>query len=150
MAEIEGLDELARQLDGLVLAVDGKNLRGALLDGGEVLREQVQRNIKQQGLYETGELHDSILSEALDDANVVVGVPPELTYRAKIYETGGIIKAKRADYLHFQVNGRWVKIKATRRRKRPFLKPAARGQSARQVLDEVRTALVVNLVSEVK
>lgn len=49
---------------------------------------------------------------------------------AAIHEEGGIIRPKRGQYLTFQVQGRWVRVKQVTIPARPYLKPAVADRSS--------------------
>jgi len=44
---------------------------------------------------------------------------------ARIHETGGIIRPKNGEYLHFKVAGNWRRARQVTMPARPYLKPAA-------------------------
>ena len=52
-----------------------------------------------------------------------VTIRNELVY-SRQRDRGGIIRAQKAEYLHFQVNGQWVKVKSVTQRRTDFVRKA--------------------------
>lgn len=71
----------------------------------------------------TGRLRNSITGKLKGNDTLEVGAGTNVVY-ARIHEEGGVIKAKNAPYLHFQVGGRWVKTKQVTIPARPYVRPS--------------------------
>lgn len=89
---------------------------------------QVGRRVVQEGQgnapYKTGALRADIQVRRRTTKSLVVGTR-QVKY-APIHEFGGMIRPKRYEYLHFKVNGQWVKTKQSRIRAKRYLGRAAR------------------------
>lgn len=97
--------------------------------GGQVLKRR------------TGRLSRSVHSEFLGlnttDAKGVVGT--NVVY-ARIHEYGGIIAARNAAYLRFQVGGRWVQKKSVIMPERSYLRSSLT-EKAPKILQDIRKAV---------
>jgi hypothetical protein len=90
---------------------------------GRAMRDNIRANIAPKsaggvfpGYAMTGQLRKSVEATTPKRTRggwlVVVRIVPRgrVARYAEIHETGGIIRAKRAPYLHFKVQGQWVRI----------------------------------------
>ena len=109
--EIEGLDQLQRDLNSLA---DNIRLRTAMemLDAaGEAVVGWIRENIALTFWRNpTGNLSDSVdyeTNETAEGAECLIG--PDTVY-ARIHEFGGDIYPGERGYLRFQVDGHWVTI----------------------------------------
>lgn len=95
---------------------------------------QVGRRVVQEGQrnapYQTGALRADIQVRRRTTKSLVVGTR-QVKYAA-IHEYGGVIRPKRHEYLHFKVNGQWVKTKRAHIRAKRYL-----GRAAETVQGEV-------------
>ena len=88
---------------------------------GDRAAQHVVRAARRRAPKRRGRLAASIRARRVSKFKWAVG--SDLPYAA-IHEFGGTIHARRAPYLVFQVNGRWVKTKSVHIPARPYLRPA--------------------------
>ncbi len=82
------------------------------------------------GYAATGRLKGAVVATPVrregDSFVSLVGIPPtadNLTLiKAYVHEFGKVIRTRRAPYLHFQVQGQWVKVKRVRIRAKRFFR----------------------------
>ena len=72
----------------------------------------------------TGKLSNSIKASFLAGVNQIKGSLSSNEVYARIQEEGGVIRAKNAKYLSFQIGGSWVKVSSVTIPARPYLNPA--------------------------
>jgi len=88
-----------------------------------------QRNYGKNGLrVRTGHLKQSIRFKALTSGAMLgvlgtAGDDADVKYAA-IHEFGGTITAKNADYLRFQIKGKWISVPSVTIPARPYMAPA--------------------------
>lgn len=112
-----GLDKYRGRLSAV--ASQAKNPRRLMTEAGIYMHTtEVPYLYQKSGLHKiTGNLFRSIIVKI---KNTSLEVGSSLVY-ARIHNKGGVIRAKNAPYLHFQVNGRWVKVKQVVIPKRRYL-----------------------------
>jgi hypothetical protein len=74
----------------------------------------------------TGKLLNSINFIATNDGGVLTtrkNLNKSNVYYARFVEKGANIKAKKAKYLTFKINGEWKKVASVQTRPRPFMTP---------------------------
>lgn len=115
--EWKGLDAYKGKL-GRIAAMS-KNPRALMTEAGIYMHtEEIPRLYSLSGLHKiSGDLFRSI-EVRIYDFTVIIG--SALKY-ARIHNLGGVIRAKTAPYLHFKVDGHWVKVKEVTIPKRRFL-----------------------------
>jgi phage gpG-like protein len=97
--------------------------------GGQVLKRR------------TGRLSRSVHSEFIGlNTPQVKGVVGTNVIYARIHEYGGVIEARNAAYLKFQVGGRWVQKKSVVMPERSFLRSALKDK-APKILSDIRAAV---------
>lgn len=108
---------------------------------GDQLRNDAGKNAP----YKTGNLRRSITREMVGSTKVIVG--SNLEY-ARIHDEGGDIFPKTKKYLHFPVNGRWVRVKKVHIPKyqgKGYLTPAFNklvdGDAEKIFMDEIQRAI---------
>lgn len=119
---IIGLDKLMVDLSKLTAAAQGPVVMDALEAGGRVIQAHAQENARNKlNKHPLGNLTNSIIVKREGKA-VLVGVFSVIY--AAIHEFGGVIKAKVAPYLVFQIDGKWIRTKSVIIPARPYLRPA--------------------------
>ena len=76
----------------------------------------------------TGKLKKSIGNKINTSGQDVIGrvfprVGANFPPYGYVHETGGIIKPKKKEYLHFVIGGNWVKVKQVKIPARPYMQP---------------------------
>lgn len=91
----------------------------------------VEREVKRRMPSRTSDLRDSVERKVtLTPLRATIGVNskrfahPTAGAKAAVLERGKTIFAKRADYLHFPIGGKWVKVKSVTIPKQPSFGPA--------------------------
>jgi hypothetical protein len=108
MVSIKGMSELKRAFQDLAKQGE-RNQRIAINLVGQQYSNDVKAKITEIGLYITGDYRRSVHVELVSNSSVVVGTN---RIDARQHEYGGVIKAKNAPYLVFQLeDGTWVKTK---------------------------------------
>jgi phage gpG-like protein len=102
-----------------------RNLRSAMQKGLNYYRDRVVKNIT-SGKYgiktKSGRLRGSMETAITGTGLNLKGfVGTNLIYAA-IHEFGGVITAKRAPYLVFQVAGNWVRTKTVKIKRKEYMK----------------------------
>lgn len=91
----------------------------------------------------SGHLRRSIKSGLRVQSGGVVGwIFTDVIY-GRIHELGGIIRPRVANYLKFQIAGRWVMTKKVRIPSRPYLKPAIADN-----INKIKDIIVRSIVKE--
>lgn len=117
--EVIGIDDLVRKFVALGGLTD-EEILPALLEGGEMLRDEIKRQIDRQGLVGEGEYKASFAAEI---SRKVVKVGTDQGFRGWIHEKGGIISRKRARALKF-IAGGWKTKQRVSIPARPHVRPA--------------------------
>ena len=71
-----------------------------------------------------GNLRGNMYSKVFKRSKELVGRIGNTSVYARIREFGGVIKAILAEYLHFEIDGHWVKVKQVTQNATPYLTPA--------------------------
>ena len=117
MAEtIRGMSNLKRAFKDL--AKQGERNKPTAL---KIVGQECANDVKAKIPYKSGTLRRSVHVEPVSENTVLVGT--DLVY-AKQKEYGGVIKAKNAPYLVFQIDGQWVQIKQVYQAPQPAFRPA--------------------------
>lgn len=122
MTEVIGEAELQGKFDALLALGTSDELTDAMMRGGTILEAQVKRNIRKQGLVDTGNLRSSVAVAKL--AAGLVAVFTNVVYAA-IHEFGGLAG-----------RGRSVNIPA-----RPYFRPAI-DEARNDITDAVGDVLI--------
>lgn len=123
-------DNALRRLERRLPAVLRDSLEQSLECSLEVARQTLGSRVRPGG---SGQLAASLSSRASGQGLSLEGeLYSELSY-AGIQEYGGLIQAQRANYLRFQVEGRWVLARRVLVPARPYLTPGA--EAAAQALE---------------
>ncbi len=135
--ELKGFRELADKLTGLADDARGQIALNAVEGGGAVIQANAQMNaLSVFSDRQRGQLRNSIRVESRgtgEGAEAEIG--PHVIY-GRIQEFGGTIHARGNGYLHFEIDGQWVKTKKVVLPARPYLAPAANDH-----LDEILAAM---------
>jgi HK97 gp10 family phage protein len=119
---IEGMDEFIRDLNKLSVTARSARTMDALEAGGQIIVAYAQDNIRNKlNKHPTGFMVNNV---GLRRNGKVVEAGVFGVIYAKIHEFGGIIKARSAKFLRFQVEGQWVMTKSVHMPARPYLRPA--------------------------
>jgi len=95
--EVVGIEKFGAAVQQMIRATNPPQLTKALEGGARIVQQQAQKNAKSQGLYDTGNLHDSIQVSVVSPRDVQVAVGAE--YGA-VHEFGytGTITAKQRKF----------------------------------------------------
>lgn len=139
--KVIGLKEFEGNLRKVGDAMRGRLLERALLAGALNIENGAKENIQDNDLIDTGTLLRSIHSEVVESGRerVTVAVGTNLEYAA-VHEFGATITPKRAQFLHFTVNGEEVFTKSVTIPARPYLRPAFDSQQ-RAAIEDFKAAL---------
>lgn len=119
---LENEEQLKKAFDRFSKDIPQINRRILGFISEEVISTSQKDYLRGQALNrQSGTLANSLTYRLLNDWTAQVGT--NVAYAA-IHEYGGIIRPKSEDYLHFQVNGNWVKTKEVHMPERPYLRPA--------------------------
>lgn len=117
MAEtIRGMSNLKRAFKDL--AKQGERNKPTAL---KIVGQEYANDVKAKIPYKSGTLRRSVHVEPVSENTVLVGT--DLVY-ARQKEYGGVIKAKNAPYLVFQIDGQWVQVKQVYQAPQPAFRPA--------------------------
>jgi HK97 gp10 family phage protein len=131
---ITGLDELNVKLAKISQIADGANGMDALEAGGRVIQAYAQENIRTKLNKHPKGFLVSQVDVRREGNSILVGLWG-VVYAA-IHEFGGMIVAKTAKALRFQIDGKWIFTKKVMMPARPYLRPAVD-----EHLDEIRNAI---------
>jgi phage gpG-like protein len=107
-SKIRGMSELKRAFQDLAKQGE-RNQRTAINLVGQEYSNDVKAKITEIGLYKKGDYRRSVHVESVSNSSVVVGTN---RIDGRQHEYGGVIKAKNAPYLVFQLeDGTWVQKK---------------------------------------
>lgn len=104
---------------GKIAAEVRRNERAAVRAGGMAYQRDVQRIAP----VDKGQYRASIRTEVVEDITGPVALIGTPMPQARQLEFGGTIRAKNAPYLHFRVNGHWVRVKEVYQRPKPHWRP---------------------------
>ncbi len=139
--EVVGARELDKKFGKLASQLSSDAMLTSLFEGAKVLERKVKQNIRKQKLIDTSNYRQSITAEKLRDG---AATHTPVIY-GPIHEFGGTIRAKRAPFLIFKVNGQWFRVKSVRIPARPHWRPAlASGQ--RDIIKGINASLIKSLV----
>ena len=99
-----------------------KGLKQAMLYAESKARKGFNKTERPK--VKTGQLRRTIKSGVKITSTDAIGFLSANTIYARIQELGGIIRPRTADYLRFQINGRWISTKQVIIPERPYLRPA--------------------------
>ncbi len=89
----------------------------------------------------TGRLRSSIKSGVKQRIDSLIGYIGSNIIYAKIHEFGGIIRARAAKFLKFQVEGKWIIASQVTIPAKPYLEPAIKNNIA-QIKDLIGTSIL--------
>jgi phage gpG-like protein len=93
----------------------------------------------------TGRLRNSIIGQVTQSGDTYTGSLGTNVIYGPIHENGGVIRAKNAPYLKFQLpNGQWISKKEVSIPSRPFLRPAIT-----ENIDRIREIIINSITKEV-
>lgn len=131
---LDGMKNLLHNLDVLSRPEAAVDL--SLEAGATVIQANAQRNVRAQGLIDTGRLRGSIAVLRL--ASMIYAVATNVVYAA-IHEFGGTIRAKAGGWLRFKTrDGQWHTVKEVTIPARPYMRPAYRNNPHEIVAAVVR------------
>lgn len=139
-AEIRGKEELKAQLEQLARKASGRDLAAALLAGALEIANEAKRLVPKDTRDLARSIHMKIGMLGDREAEVLVG--SNLDYAAQ-REFGGVIRAKKAKALAFQIDGEWVFVKSVYQEPQPYLRPAL--DTKREVAIKTMIAALVEL-----
>jgi len=120
---------LVERLSARLPQIMRQAMERALRDGLSLARQRMQSG--QGPRPRSGRLMNSIRAGVETRGSSLVGwIASDAPYAAA-QERGAVIQAKRARYLKFQVQGRWVQVRRVVLPARPFLRPARDEAAAR-------------------
>lgn len=140
------LAQFAEALERMDKAARGKALSRSADAGAFVIQTHARLNANAKLSKDSiGALVNSITVGTLNasDMRVEKAVGPTVIY-GRIHELGGVVEAKNAPYLVFQVNGKWVKTKKVTIPARPYLRPAV-DENEQQIMDAVAENLRIEI-----
>lgn len=117
---LEGFDELNKKMTDL-LRLDATP---GLVEGAQTLKTAIQENIRAKlNKNSKGDLEGQVQIVMTQKDTAEVGIQKDIYGRT--HEFGATIVPKKADALHFEVDGQEVFAKKVVIPKRPFMRPAA-------------------------
>lgn len=138
---LRGIDQLQGKLKAMSSIGRGAVLRNAVTSGALIIQTQAATN----AAVLSGTLRRSITTEIKQSGSKITAlIGTNLEYAAQ-REFGGVISAKSAPFLVFQVNGTWVMVKSVTQKAHPFLRPAFEDKKA-EALAEITRALITQLL----
>jgi HK97 gp10 family phage protein len=121
-SKIEGMDKFVSDLEKLSATARKETMLSGIEEGAQVIKSYAQDNARNQFTkHPTGHLVNSI--DVRRNGKVIEVGSFGVIYN-KIQEFGGVIKARTAKALHFQVDGQWFMKKSVVIPARPYLRPA--------------------------
>ncbi|UCE65933.1 MAG: phage virion morphogenesis protein [Candidatus Zixiibacteriota bacterium] len=122
--KVEGEREIRVYLDKIQDGMEPALRRAVQLSLARLKSTIVRDKLSGQVLQRrSGALAGSIFTRLIGGGDIGGMVGTNKIYAA-IHEFGGIIRAKRADFLKFQIDGSWVQVKQVRMPARPYMQPA--------------------------
>lgn len=120
--KVEGLDELLSKLRGYASSVD--KFISCIEAGARVIQIYALDNARNKlNKHPVGHLTNALAQGIRIEGETVLVGAFGVVYAA-IHEFGGIITPRRAEYLHFVIDGRHIKTKLVHIPARPYLRPA--------------------------
>lgn len=124
-----------------------KGLLKGLRDGMFFAEGAAKKSFGKSGNLQvgTGRLRSSIKSGVKQLANNLIGYIGSNIIYAKIHEFGGIIRARAAQYLKFQVEGKWVTASQVTIPAKPYLNP-----SITENINKIKELIGTSILREVR
>ena len=130
-----------KQLSDLRAKLDPKKFKQAIDIALFNISREMQREAVGKARHRKGALKGSIQAESTSE---YAKIGTNLTY-AKIHEFGGTITAKNSPYLHFQINGNWVRVGSVTITPQPYMRPALetqrQGRAIKVISEEINKLL---------
>ena len=125
VVELEGTDELLRNLNKISGDLRGKVAKEAVNAGALMIKDKAVQNAP----VKTGNLRNSAMVESSSTGNGAEAIVRFQREYARIQEFGGTIHAKNKPYLVYQVNGHWRRSKSVTLEGKHYLERAINSEN---------------------